>query len=55
MVEMMFHATINQLPDDARGKVIECAQRLRAIIKEYGDMGNVALGLVGAEEAAKNE
>lgn len=54
-VVMMFHATINQLPDEERDKIMACAKRLRELIAEYGEAGNYALGLVGAEEAAKNE
>jgi len=44
MVLLLMNSGINQLPEDERCKVMACAERLRQLIKEYGEAGNYALG-----------
>lgn len=41
------------MPDEDRVKIMACAELLRATVAEYGELGQLALSLVGAEEAAK--
>lgn len=45
----MIKGVIASLPDADRDLVNECAEKLRAIIKEYGDQGMCAIALVAIE------
>jgi hypothetical protein len=53
MALTIFRGVIAGLPPEQQSKVIECADKIKAIIKEYGDEGQCACGLVGAELATK--
>ncbi|MGD9726276.1 MAG: hypothetical protein AB7R40_22280 [Nitrospiraceae bacterium] len=52
-VLLMIQGFISQMPDEDRVKIMACAELLRATVAEYGELGQLALSLVGAEEAAK--
>ena len=52
MVLTMMRGAIAGLPEEQQAKVKECAEKLRALVKEYGDEGKCACGMVGAELAA---
>ena len=49
MVLMLLRGAIAGLTEDQQVKVKECAEKIRAVVAEYGDAGSFALGLVGAE------
>jgi hypothetical protein len=42
---------LTELPAADQAKVIEAKEKLQAVLKEYGDSGKFALGLIGAEMA----
>jgi hypothetical protein len=46
---------INRMDEADKAKVLECAEKLTQIVREYGDCGRMALALVGATETAKEE
>ncbi len=48
-------AVIISLPIQDGQSCLKCAARLRQIISDAGDMGRLALALVGAELAAQEE
>jgi len=47
--------TIAELPPDQQKIVEMCASTLRSIVHLYGDIGKLALALVGAEAVAEIE
>jgi len=49
LVLTLMRGAIAGLPAEQQAKVQECAEKLRALVKEYGDEGKCACGLVGAE------
>lgn len=53
MVVLMLKGAIGELEPDQKAHVEATAQRIRDVVTEAGELGIVALGLVGAEEAAK--
>lgn len=50
---LMLKGMISDLSADQQDKVQECAARLSATIAEYGELGLIAIALVGATEAVK--
>lgn len=50
---LLLKGAISDLGPDEQQKVKECAARLRSIQEEYGELGFLAFGLVGAELAAE--
>jgi hypothetical protein len=50
---LILKGAISNLPADQQQKVNECAEKLSATVSEYGELGLIALSLVGATEAAK--
>ena len=51
----MIRGMLVSLPAAEQAKVEECAQKIRALAAEYGDLGVGAVALVGAEIAARSE
>jgi hypothetical protein len=43
---------IKKMPEDIQWKIKECEAQLRTVIFEYGDVGRIALALIGAQLAA---
>lgn len=50
---LLIKGAIGELPPDQKELVMRVASELRAVLADNGDLGLIALGLVGAEEAAK--
>lgn len=46
---------LREAPPEVQEKVAEAADKVRAIVAQYGDEGTVALTLVAAEEGVKHE
>lgn len=46
---------IAALPPEQRDKVKECEAKLQTIVEEYGELGRIALALVGARETAQGD
>ncbi len=42
---------IADMPEDHRVRIIEAGQELEAVIRKHGDLGKMALALVGAKYA----
>lgn len=55
MLLLMLKGTIAEAPKETQGEIEQIANRIRAIVKEHGDEGAIALALVGAEVGAANE
>lgn len=53
LVLLAMRGAIAGLPTEDQAKVKECAAKIEAVVAEYGDHGKFAVGLVGAEMAAK--
>ena len=49
----MIKGVIGELPEDRRYKVMESYIKIKIIMDEYKDEGQVAVALLGAELAAK--
>ena len=49
----MIKGIIGDLPEDRRDKIMESYNKMKAIMTEYEDDGEVAIALLGAELAAK--
>ncbi len=49
----MIKGVILQLPEDRRHKVMESYIKMKIIMDEYEDEGQIAVALLGAELAAK--
>lgn len=47
---LMIRGVIASLPEAERSLAIECAEKLRLVIGEYGDVGMCALALVALEK-----
>lgn len=52
---LLIKGAISELPQDQQDKVNDIAATLRNIMAANGDLGAVALGLVGAELVAASE
>jgi hypothetical protein len=50
----MIREQIESLPAADKKKVNDCVDELRAVLAKHGDAASIALGLIGAEEAAGN-
>ena len=48
----MIKGVIAELPEDQRNKMAEAYGKIKAVMAEYGEMGDVAAALIGAEMAA---
>ena len=48
----MIKGVIVELPEAQRSKVTEAYGKIKAAMAEYGEMGDVAVALIGAELAA---
>jgi hypothetical protein len=46
-------AMIAKQPPEMQRKIRECAEKIHALLREYGACGGAAFGLVGAELAAQ--
>ena len=49
----MIKGMIGDLPEDLQCAVTESYNKIKAIMTEYGDEGEIAIALLGAELAAK--
>jgi hypothetical protein len=49
----MIKGIIGDLPEDRRHKIMESYIKMKIIMDEYGDEGQIAVALLGAESAAK--
>lgn len=50
---LLILGAISQMPPEDRKLVDACAAEIRHTLKSYGEHGVLALGLIGAEIAAK--
>ncbi len=48
-------AMVTELPPCDQRTIFECADKIRATIKDYGQHGMTALAIVGSEAAAEEE
>lgn len=46
---------ISEMPDTDRAKVYDCAEKIKNIITEYGEMGTVAFAYVTAKTALEGK
>lgn len=51
-VELMIKGFCSDLPDDQKAELAECKARIQAVMDEYGSIGILAVGLLGAGLAA---
>jgi len=49
MVLLMVRGAIAGFPSEQQAKIAECAEKIRALVKEYKEEGEMACGLVAAE------
>ena len=50
---MEIRALIAKQPPEMQQQIRECEEKIRVLLREYGECGEVALGLLGAELMAK--
>ena len=55
MALLSLKGAISEMPEENRARVHECAGKLRATIREYGDIGLIAEALVGIERLIEEE
>jgi hypothetical protein len=53
-IVLMLKGLISEAPQDIQDKITNAAERIRAIVNESVDEGNLAVALVGAEIGANN-
>ena len=46
---LVLKGLISDMPEDDQIKIKEISDKIRTLVKENGDLGNVALGFVGLE------
>jgi hypothetical protein len=51
--ELMLRGMFTTLPEEQHKRIMECFDKLEALVKEYGDEGFMALSLAGAKMAAE--
>lgn len=51
---LMLKGIISDLPEEDKMKINAAHSMIKNIVAEYGDNGQIALGLAGAEFAAKD-
>ncbi|MFA5936519.1 MAG: hypothetical protein WC822_01430 [Candidatus Paceibacterota bacterium] len=49
LILLMMRGLVAGLPAEQQKKVTECIEKIRSLVKEYGDDGVIACQLVGAE------
>jgi len=52
---LMFKGAIGEMSEAEQDRVRECADKLRTMIKEYGDHGLIAMALVAIETTLEAE
>lgn len=50
----MLKGVVSELPGAEQERFRECTSKLEAIIQEYGDIGQMALGVLGAKLASES-
>lgn len=53
MALMIMRGAVYQLPEEDRKRVEECADKMRALVEEYGEAGVCAASLVALELATE--
>ena len=49
VMELLLSGMISKMPEEEQKKTRECAEKIRAVVKEYGDCGTIALTLLSLE------
>lgn len=55
MIVMVLKGVVSELPETQRNQVHSAADKIRAVVADAGDVGGIALALVGSECAAASE
>jgi hypothetical protein len=55
MMVMVLKGVVSELPEAQRNQVNATVEKLRAVVQGAGDVGGIALALVGSEAAAASE
>ena len=45
---------ISKLPEEEQGKIAEAKQKIDDVVREYGDMGSMAMMVYAIEDQKKN-
>ena len=48
---LIIKGIVSDMPEADRTKIKECEEKIRALLKEYGEHGLMALAVVGSEQS----
>lgn len=52
---LVLKGMITELPQEQQDKIKECVEKLTITIKDYGDVGQMAIAIIGATIALEGE